>query len=137
MQKNGLDTAGVSCYLRALRTLFIAAMDRYNDEARGIDLIKHYPFRKFKIKEDVGDETKVTGTLEKGITNSDLYTSYMCDLDPLSDDTCTSCSCFPICNGGCAFRRLKNKGRSIKEDLCTIQKGYMDKFIKLYYESLS
>jgi radical SAM additional 4Fe4S-binding domain len=86
---------------------------------------------------DVGDASKVIGNLKNGITNSDLYTTYMCDSDPLNDEKCLSCSCFPICNGGCAFRRLKNKISEKKDDLCTIQKGYMDSFIKLYYESFA
>lgn len=86
---------------------------------------------------DVGDAAKITGTLKEGIVNSELYTNYMCDSDPLSDEKCLSCSCFPICNGGCAFRRLKNKIHEKKDDLCTIQMGNMEKFIKLYYESIS
>jgi len=45
----GLSDAGVHDYLTAVRILFNAAMDEYNDEDRGEIRIKHYPFRKFKI----------------------------------------------------------------------------------------
>ncbi|WP_343557599.1 site-specific integrase [Sphingobacterium sp.] len=36
-------------YMRDLRTLFNAALDHYNNEDLGIILIKHYPFKKYKV----------------------------------------------------------------------------------------
>lgn len=53
MRDNNLGTAGISSYLRALRTLFINARKKYNDKARDIILIKHYPFEEFRIKEHI------------------------------------------------------------------------------------
>lgn len=37
-------------YLTKIRTLFNAALDKYNDQDSGVMLITHYPFRKLKIK---------------------------------------------------------------------------------------
>ncbi len=85
---------------------------------------------------DVGEESKSIGNLIEGITNSSLYTQYMTESDPLFDEKCTNCSYFPICNGGCAFRRLKNKYNEELDDVCTIQKGNMGSFIRAYYDSL-
>lgn len=39
-------------YLRNIRTLFNLAMAKYNDEDKDEIIIKHYPFKKFKIKKD-------------------------------------------------------------------------------------
>ena len=49
--EQNVGTAGISSYLRALRTMFILCMDEYNDEQHDEYLIKHYPFRRFKIVE--------------------------------------------------------------------------------------
>lgn len=40
----------LSDYMTNIRTLFNAAIDKYNDEELGVTIISHYPFRKFKIK---------------------------------------------------------------------------------------
>jgi uncharacterized protein len=81
---------------------------------------------------DVGEDSKVTGTLKNGVTNVAMYTRYMSESDPLFDENCLKCSYFPICNGGCAFRRLK-KLDGYNDDLCTIQKDKMESFIKMLY----
>jgi integrase len=42
--------ATIRKYMSNIRAIFNAAMDEYNDEDRGELVIKHYPFRKYKIK---------------------------------------------------------------------------------------
>ena len=59
MTKQGLGAAGVNCYMRAIRTLFLAAMDEYNDDAHEEFPIKHYPFRKYKIAEVHPDKRSI------------------------------------------------------------------------------
>jgi hypothetical protein len=39
--------------MKAKRTLFINARKKFNDKARDIILIKHYPFEEFRIKEHI------------------------------------------------------------------------------------
>ncbi|MDR0754805.1 MAG: site-specific integrase [Prevotellaceae bacterium] len=56
-QKTG--EAGINANLRAIRTLFRAAMNEYNDESRDEYMIKHYPFRNFKIKEPVPEKRNI------------------------------------------------------------------------------
>ena len=45
----GLPDSGLHNYMRDLRTLFNAARNLYNNEDLGIDRIKHYPFKSYKI----------------------------------------------------------------------------------------
>lgn len=45
-------------YLRNIRTLFNAALSAYNDEDKGEIAIRHYPFKKFKIKKDKEPEKR-------------------------------------------------------------------------------
>ncbi|MDR2584811.1 MAG: site-specific integrase [Prevotellaceae bacterium] len=59
MQRQGVGSFGINSYLRALRTLFLAAMDEYNNEAKDEYYIRHYPFRKFKIKEVVAEKRAI------------------------------------------------------------------------------
>ncbi|AYL95357.1 tyrosine-type recombinase/integrase [Mucilaginibacter celer] len=45
----GMKKGGLYTIMRDLRTLFNAAVEKYNDEERGILKIKHYPFKKYKL----------------------------------------------------------------------------------------
>ncbi|MDB5014272.1 MAG: recombinase [Daejeonella sp.] len=49
--KNGLSEAGLHNHMPDLRILFNTIKDYYNDEDKGQVVIKHYPFKKYKIKE--------------------------------------------------------------------------------------
>lgn len=46
----GLTDNGIHCHFRDLRILFNNIKDHYNDDDLGIVVVKHYPFKKFKIK---------------------------------------------------------------------------------------
>ncbi len=50
VQNRQVSERTVSDYLTNIRTLFNAAIDKYNDEDFGVSVITHYPFRKLKIK---------------------------------------------------------------------------------------
>ncbi|QXV63909.1 site-specific integrase [Mucilaginibacter sp. 21P] len=49
IKEPGLTNNGIHCHFRDLRILFNNVKDHYNDEDLGITIIKHYPFKKFKI----------------------------------------------------------------------------------------
>lgn len=85
---------------------------------------------------DVGESSKICGSIYEGVTNADVHTKYMTYEDPLFDTQCKECSYFPICNGGCVLRRINNKGNN-NLDLCTIQKGRIEDFIKLLVRNSS
>lgn len=44
-----VSDASLYNYMRDLRTLFNEALDHYNNEDLGVVLIKHYPFKKYKV----------------------------------------------------------------------------------------
>lgn len=50
IKRKGLSDVSVSDYMTDIRTLFNAAIEEHNDEDRDEIRIKHYPFRKFKLK---------------------------------------------------------------------------------------
>ena len=50
IERPGLSDISVIDYLTDIRTVFNAAIEEYNDEDRDEVKIKHYPFRKFKLK---------------------------------------------------------------------------------------
>jgi len=47
--EKGMKKGGLYTIMRDLRTLFNAAVEKYNDEERDIIKIKHYPFKKYKL----------------------------------------------------------------------------------------
>ncbi|MGN6179329.1 MAG: phage integrase SAM-like domain-containing protein [Mucilaginibacter sp.] len=49
-ESHGLTDNGIYCHFRDLRILFNNIKDHYNDEELGITVIKHYPFKKYKIR---------------------------------------------------------------------------------------
>lgn len=46
----GLGDSGIHGHMRDFRVLFNVIRDEYNDEDRGIMIVKHYPFKKYKVK---------------------------------------------------------------------------------------
>jgi integrase len=49
-KRKGLSDVAIHDYMTAIRIIFNAAIDEYNDEDRDEIRIKHYPFRKYKLK---------------------------------------------------------------------------------------
>jgi hypothetical protein len=45
----GVTEGGLHNHMRDLRTLFKDAVKFYNDKEKGIEIIKHYPFEKYKV----------------------------------------------------------------------------------------
>ena len=89
LQKRTLKPVGngINNYMRIIRSLFNDAMEEYNDEDNNEQLIKHYPFKKFKIakpqqppKKDINIEDvrrlrdfKPTTSTERTILARDVY----------------------------------------------------------------
>ncbi|AYL99167.1 phage integrase SAM-like domain-containing protein [Mucilaginibacter celer] len=68
---NGLSDTGLHNHMRDLRILFNNATDFYNDENLGITIIKHYPFKKYKILE-VPENQKPKLTIEQVLAIKNL-----------------------------------------------------------------
>jgi integrase len=71
MRQKNVGVAGISASLRALRTLFIRAMDEYNDESKDEYIIKHYPFRNYKIKQHIPEKRSITMDIFKQVAYYD------------------------------------------------------------------
>lgn len=54
----GVSDRTMAGYMSHIRTIFNAALDKYNDEEMGVSVITHYPFRKFKIKANFKSENR-------------------------------------------------------------------------------
>lgn len=62
--KKGLSDTGLHNHMRDLRILFNNIKDFYNDEDLDILVVKHYPFKKYKLK-DVTENKKPKLTVEQ------------------------------------------------------------------------
>lgn len=89
--------------------------------------------------ENIGHEKFIIGQLnDKGmpeIENESFYLRYLTDADYLTEEACTSCFFFPICNGGCPEKRIRNKHYNAQFDTCIIQKDDMEDILNLHYEA--
>lgn len=90
----------------------------------------------YKCWNDIGNETMIVGYIFKPeLTNLQLYNRYMVDGQWMADEECRECFFFPICSGGCAWQRIKNKFYQGKYDSCSIYKeAGIEKYLALYYK---
>lgn len=110
-------------YMRDLRTLFNAALDYYNNEDLGIILIKHYPFKKYKVGSAPLTENRNNNLEEvirirdcKVLPDSraelarDLYmlSFYLCGMNAVDLFKITE---YDIRNGRVDYNRSKTKGK--------------------------
>jgi uncharacterized protein len=76
----------------------------------------------YKCWNDVGNPSKIVGYIQEDkITNLSLFSRYL-DASSFNDEKCAQCFFFPICSGGCAWYRLKNKYENGQYDICSIHK---------------
>ena len=57
-QQKGLSPISVADYMTSIRTLFNAAVERYNDPDKDEIRILHYPFKKYKIDKNIEPEKR-------------------------------------------------------------------------------
>jgi uncharacterized protein len=64
----------------------------------------------YKCWNDIGDTNMVVGYIDKEkLTNPVLFNQYMIDGRWTANETCKKCFFLPICDGGCAWQRVRNK----------------------------
>ncbi|WP_184544859.1 phage integrase SAM-like domain-containing protein [Mucilaginibacter sp. FT3.2] len=69
----GLQRTGLHNHMRDLRILFNNIKDFYNDEDLGIEVVKHYPFKKYKIvKPSKNTKAKLTINQVRAILNCEV-----------------------------------------------------------------
>jgi uncharacterized protein len=88
--------------------------------------------------ENIGHKDFIVGQLnDKGIPeikNEASYYRYLVDADYLTDETCLNCFFFPLCNGGCPEKRIRNKHCKAQFDICAVQKDDIENILDLHYE---
>lgn len=80
----------------------------------------------YKCWNDIGIKGKSIGTVKEVSLSNELLLKYLLENDPLSDVNCEECYCFPICEGGCPYRRIFQEYR--QESFCKAKReGIIDK----------
>ncbi|MCP4163045.1 MAG: SPASM domain-containing protein [Deltaproteobacteria bacterium] len=89
----------------------------------------------YKCWNDIGNDKYSIGNIHAldKIKNS-MLRKYMIGADPLDDPRCNKCFYFPMCSGGCPWKRLRNKYDGLEFDLCTYFKVNLDTFLEIHYE---
>lgn len=84
----------------------------------------------------MGNQEMIIGYISQSkLTNLQLYNRYMVEGEWTSDEKCKNCFFFPICSGGCAWQRIKNKFYGGKYDFCSIYKETgVEKYLTLCYQ---
>lgn len=81
----------------------------------------------YKCWNDIGIKEKTIGTVKEVSLSHELLLKYLMGNDPLSDVNCEDCFCFPICEGGCPYKRIYQK--ESLETFCKAKRdGIIDKF---------
>ena len=90
----------------------------------------------YKCWNDIGNENMIIGSItNEKLIRSDLYNQYMIDGQWTSDEECKKCFFLPICSGGCAWQRIRNKFYRGRYNYCSIYKvGGIETFLKTYYK---
>lgn len=93
----------------------------------------------YKCWNDVGNASRIIGYIDKEeLSNKDLFVKYISDSSCFEDEKCKDCLFFPICSGGCAWYRYRNKYEDGKFDICAIQKDndMLKKYLLAHYHHL-
>lgn len=90
----------------------------------------------YKCWERIGEHKYAIGKLnQEGVlteVNNIELARELYGADPLENKECCDCSYLPICHGGCPIKRIQNEFDGYENELCTLKKGKMDKFIKIH-----
>jgi uncharacterized protein len=123
----------------------------------GITKLSYYPERKFgcgatsinsyvigplgeiyKCWLDIGLEDMVIGKIyEDRFSNERLLANYLIGTSVFDDPRCRECSYLPLCDGGCANLRMKNRLLGASFDICVAYKDRLPELLEIYYEMKS
>lgn len=78
----------------------------------------------YKCWNELGDSDKIIGFIDqKDLDNKRLVRDYVLASSCFQDEVCKECEILPICSGGCAYYRIKNKFEDGRFDVCSLYKG--------------
>ena len=89
----------------------------------------------YKCWNDIGLQDKEIGNISDFSNLNSLCLKYLLANDPLESDKCKKCFCFPICDGGCPFKRIFSAD-SFLEDFCSKREAYFKELIIKHTEDL-
>lgn len=87
----------------------------------------------YKCWNDIGIKDKTIGTVKDLSLSNELLLKYLLDNDPLSNLECENCFCFPICEGGCPYKRIYQND-SLQSFCDAKREGIVDK-LKRYIDN--
>ncbi|MDR2835182.1 MAG: SPASM domain-containing protein [Bacteroidales bacterium] len=92
----------------------------------------------YKCWENIEHENTVVEKLNNDesvkITNELIYTRYLRGADYIENQDCLNCFFFPICEGACPDKRLRNQFSDACFDLCIGCKDNIEEMLDNYYE---
>ena len=78
----------------------------------------------YKCWNDVSNPKRIVGYIHrKQLSNSNLLYKYMTETSPFDDPTCRQCGVMPLCSGGCAWYRMRNRFENGRFNVCSIYKN--------------
>lgn len=87
----------------------------------------------YKCWNDIGVEELCIGNVSEGIKNNSLIAKYIVGSDKYTDNKCSHCKLFPICDGGCNRRRIDNIELGTTYQLCSFDEvGLCDRLYEYY-----
>lgn len=89
----------------------IDVLEKQGNYEQALNLYKDYcpEGELYKCWNDIGIKGKTIGTVKNVSLSHELLLKYLLENDPLSDANCERCFCFPICEGGCPYKRIYQK----------------------------
>ena len=88
----------------------------------------------YKCWNDVGNPDRSYGNVDGSLNHEDVLYEYLIKADHLNDTKCNACTFFPVCDGGCPYRRIQNEKAGRPQDTCSLFKEYADDFLILRYK---
>ena len=92
----------------------------------------------YKCYNDIGNPQKEFGNLcEDKIPDKQFYYDYLYKNDQLEDLVCLKCFYFPICSGGCTYKRIYGSEDQKRFRDCIFYKNNIESFLKIHYDKLN
>lgn len=88
----------------------------------------------YKCWNDVGNFDRSYGNIDGSMTNEAILYEYLVKSDYLNDPKCNACAFFPVCDGGCPYRRIQNEHAGQPQDTCSLFKENIEDFLMLRYD---
>jgi len=87
--------------------------------------------------EDVGDADMVIGDVaaDPPVTDPGLHARYLVGTDPFGDPECLACDVLPVCNGGCAAKRLRAQRGEPTGDHCSPYRRHLEAYLEAYLDA--